>query len=125
MESDGTAGADTPEDYARDGRGRFAEGNRGGPGRPKGSTGPSLKAALLRAIEESMRDDGRDVLDVLARRIVREAAEGDFRFVKEIWDRLDGPVRQEQTIDQTVVVERVSRRRDAEEDRPDAADDLP
>ena len=34
------------DDFARDDAGRFAHGNKGGPGRPKGSKGFSIKAAL-------------------------------------------------------------------------------
>jgi len=94
----------------RDDRGRFSPGNAGGPGRPKGSKGFSIKAALDRAIEESFReDDGRSILDALARTAIKAAAEGDFRFWKELIDRLDGPIKQQIEQDQTVWIERVSR----------------
>lgn len=119
METDSQApdeGPDPAPDYDRDARGRFAEGNRGGPGRPKGRGTPSLKAALLRAIEESEQPDGRDLTDALVRRAIKAASEGDFRFFKEIFDRLDGPVKQEASIDTTVVVERVSRRPNKDDD---------
>jgi len=98
------------DEEGRDERGRFAPGNPGGPGRPKGSKGFSIKAALDRAIEESFReDDGRSILDALARTAIKAAAEGDFRFWKELIDRLDGPVKQQIEQDQTVWIERVSR----------------
>jgi len=95
----------------RDGTGKFVSGNPGGPGRPKGSKGHSIKAALERAIEESIREsDGRSILDALAARAIKAAAEGDFRFWKEIIDRFDGPIKQKIEQDQTVYIERLSRR---------------
>lgn len=104
----------------RDPRGRFTQGNRGGPGRPKGSRGPSIKAALDRAIEESVREeDGRSILDALARTAIKAAADGDFRFWKEIIDRFDGPIRQEIDQDQTIRIERVARPNPSLEDDPD------
>jgi hypothetical protein len=110
MADDQNEGDGSDEPYDRDGRGRFVAGNRGGPGRPKGSTGPSLKAALLRALDNARREDGRGLEDVLIGRALKAASEGDFRFFKEIFDRLDGPIRQEQVVDTVVTVERVSRR---------------
>ena len=102
--------SDESDDLARDERGRFALGNKGGPGRPKGSKGFSIKAALDRAIEESFReDDGRSILDALARTAIKAAAEGDFRFWKELIDRLDGPIKQHVEQDQTIWIERISR----------------
>lgn len=98
------------DQYRRDDAGRFGKGNQGGPGRPKGSTGFSIKAALDRAIAESIREeDGRSILDALARTAIKAAAEGDFRFWKELIDRLDGPIKQQIEQDQTVFIERISR----------------
>jgi len=98
------------DEYKRDEAGRFGSGNKGGPGRPKGSKNFSIKAALDRAIEESFReDDGRSILDALARTAIKAAADGDFRFWKEIIDRFDGPIRQQIEQDQTVWIERISR----------------
>ena len=105
------------DDFARDDAGRFALGNKGGPGRPKGSKGFSIKAALDRAIEESFReDDGRSILDALARTAIEAAADGDFRFWKELIDRLDGPVKQQIEQDQTVFIERISRQMQGDDD---------
>lgn len=101
----------------RDESGRFVNGNPGGPGRPKGSKGHSIKAALERAIDESFRElDGRSILDALAARAIKAAAEGDFRFWKEIIDRFDGPIKQKIEQDQTVYIERLSRRSLSEDD---------
>ena len=115
--------SDEAGDLERDDRGRFAQGNRGGPGRPKGSRGPSIKAALERAIEESIREeDGRSIVDALARTAIKAAAEGDFRFWKEIIDRFDGPIRQEIEQDQVIRIERVSSPKPQEDE--DASPDL-
>lgn len=98
------------DEYKRDDSGRFGKGNPGGPGRPKGSGGFSIKAALDRAIAESVREeDGRSILDALARTAIKAAADGDFRFWKELIDRLDGPIKQQIEQDQTVFIERISR----------------
>jgi hypothetical protein len=107
----------TEDNFRRDEAGRFGKGNPGGPGRPKGSTGFSIKAALDRAISESIREeDGRSILDALARTAIKAAAEGDFRFWKELIDRLDGPIKQQIEQDQTVYIERVKRQLEEEAD---------
>ena len=101
----------TDDDYKRDpDTGKFQPGTRGGPGRPKGSTGPSLKAALIRAIENAPEKDGRTILDGLATVWLRQAMAGDVRFLAMILDRLDGPVKQEIVQDTTVFIERVPSR---------------
>ncbi len=101
---------DKQDEYKRNDKGWFAPGNKGGPGRPKGSKGFSIKAALDRAIDESYReDDGRSILDALARTAIKQAADGDFRFWKELIDRLDGPIKQRVEQDQTIWIERISR----------------
>ena len=105
------------ESYNRDEAGRFGKGNQGGPGRPKGSTGFSIKAALDRAIAESMREeDGRSILDALARTAIKAAADGDFRFWKELIDRLDGPIKQQIEQDQIVTIERITRQMEEDAD---------
>ena len=104
-------------EYARDIAGRFGLGNRGGPGRKPGTKVPSLKSAIIRRIEESYREaDGRSLVDALATVALRLAGEGDFRFWKEIIDRLDGPVKQQIEQDSTVFIERLSRRSKTEDD---------
>tara|TARA_S200002703_G_C3771144_1_gene237425 strand:- start:857 stop:1204 length:348 start_codon:yes stop_codon:yes gene_type:complete len=96
------------ESYDRDQRGRFAAGNRGGPGGKIGQKKFSLKRALERIIEKQ-EAEGRDVLDALAVAAIKAAGEGDFRFWKEIIDRFDGPIRQQIEQDQTIFIERISR----------------
>jgi hypothetical protein len=110
-------------EYARDLAGRFGPGNKGGPGRKPGTKVPSLKSAIIRRIEESYREeDGRSLVDALATVALRLAGEGDFRFWKEIIDRLDGPVKQQIEQDSTVFIERLSRRAKTE-DEPETDDD--
>tara|TARA_Y100001973_G_scaffold82633_1_gene122215 strand:- start:146 stop:484 length:339 start_codon:yes stop_codon:yes gene_type:complete len=101
----------TSDEWNRDASGRFGPGNKGGPGWEKGRPRLSLKVALDRAIRESLREeDGRSILDALAATAIKAAAAGDFRFWKEIIDRLDGPIRQQIEQDQTITIERLARR---------------
>lgn len=95
--------------YERDDRGRFVEGNRGGPGRPKGEQRWSLKRAIEDAIASTEREDGKTILDSLAVTALRAAQGGDFRFWNAILDRLDGPVKQHIEQEQTVWIERITR----------------
>lgn len=97
------------DEYKRDERGWFAPGTKGGPGRPKGKKGFSIKTALEKAIAKTETEDGRSVLDALAVTALKAAQQGDFRFWKELIDRFDGPIRQQIEQDQTVWIERVSR----------------
>ena len=112
--------SEEPE-YDRDGEtGKFKPGNKGGPGRPKGSTGPSIKAALVRAIDNApTREDGRTVLDGLAQVCLRQAMAGNFQYMSMLLDRLDGPVKQEIVTDSTIVIERVPGVRIDDEDLDD------
>tara|TARA_R100000697_G_C5444277_1_gene195947 strand:+ start:672 stop:1001 length:330 start_codon:yes stop_codon:yes gene_type:complete len=99
------------DEWNKDELGRFGPGNKGGPGWTKGKPRLSLKSALTRAVSESMREeDGRSVLDALAATAIKAAAAGDFRFWKEIIDRFDGPIRQQIEQDQTITIERLSRK---------------
>lgn len=67
---------------------RFKPGQSGNPaGRPKGSV--SIVAALRRALEENPR-----LADELARVFIERARKGEFRFLKELLDRIDGPATQ-------------------------------
>ena len=110
---------ETPEGYNRDGGGRFGDGNKGGPGRKLGTKVPSMKAALERAILDTLREEGeqpRTILDALAQTALVLAKEGDFKFWKEIMDRIDGPVKQHVETEQTVTIERIATKLDTEED---------
>jgi hypothetical protein len=117
--------SDSEDSYQRDDKGRFVPGTPPGPGRPKGSKSFSLKTALLKVIEDNGNDedDYSKLLMLLARRAFREAGEGDFKFWKEIMDRLDGPVKQEIQADQTIVIERVSKRIQEDGDDQDLPSD--
>ena len=99
------------DEWNRQENGTFGPGNKGGPGRAIGSKFPSLKSALLRAIDETKNEEtGRDIVDALAQTALQLAREGDFRFWKEIIDRLDGPIKQQIEQDSTVFIDRVSRK---------------
>lgn len=74
----------------------FKPGVSGNPlGRPKGT---SITDQLRKIVEA---DDGK-VADALARVIVKHAAKGDFRFAKEILDRLEGKVTDKLELDADV-----------------------
>ena len=65
---------------------RFKPGQSGNPkGRPKGT---SITARLKRIMEQ---DDG-NVAEALAKAATKAALKGDYRFWKEIIDRIDGKV---------------------------------
>ena len=74
---------------------RWKKGQSGNPGgRPKGE---SITARLRRVLEGE--HNGRVLLDLLAERIAKEALSGKHAFVKEVLDRLDGPVNQKREAD--------------------------
>ncbi|MBX3404141.1 MAG: hypothetical protein KF699_12085 [Phycisphaeraceae bacterium] len=72
-----------PPTFGRDGRGRFAEGNRGGPGNPHARRTAELRAAMLGAVSA---DDVRDVI----RALVERARTGDTAAARELLDRTLG-----------------------------------
>ena len=88
----GVRGAEQQHEYS--GPSRLAEhawkpGQSGNPlGRPKGT---GLTDRLRKILE---RDDGR-AAQALVEVAVREALKGDFRFWDRIYDRMDGPVKQQ------------------------------
>lgn len=63
---------------------QFAPGNPGGPGRPKGN--------IITRLKELIEDgyEGKDLADLIAKKIAAEAARGDHRFAKMLLDRLYG-----------------------------------
>ncbi len=72
----------------------FMPGQSGNPkGRPRGSG----ITDRLRAIVEA---DGGKLREILVKVGLRAAADGDFRFWKEIYDRLDGPLKQQLDVEQ-------------------------
>jgi hypothetical protein len=56
----------------------------------------------LRAILNSADEDGDTVADKILRAGIEAAENGDFRFWKEILDRIDGPVSSKIEIDKTI-----------------------
>ncbi len=69
---------------------RWKPGQSGNPsGLPKGTT--RITDRLRRLVE---KNDG-EVAEALCKAIVKAGLKGDHRFVKEILDRLDGPVKQQ------------------------------
>lgn len=65
-------------------------GQSGNPGgRPKGS---GVTDRLRKILAEG--DNGKDVAGALVKAALKAAEKGDFRFWKEIVDRVDGPVKQ-------------------------------
>lgn len=70
-------------DGGRAPNGRFAPGNRGGPGNPLAGKIGKLRAALVAAVTE---EDIREI----ARSLIEAAKGGDVRAVKELLDRTIG-----------------------------------
>ena len=104
------------DDYKRDDLGRFGKGTKPGPGRPAGIHTPSLMAALRRRFQESEGDDGRSIADDIARDMVQRALNGDAKILAMIWDRLEGPVKQQIEQDQIIKIERLPSRGQATDD---------
>ncbi|MBV8393618.1 MAG: hypothetical protein JOY81_10595 [Alphaproteobacteria bacterium] len=67
------------DDLARDSHGRFAVGNAGGPGRPRGAVGAAA-AALDRAAAEAQVELMRVVLD--------QARAGNLEATRMLWSRI-------------------------------------
>jgi hypothetical protein len=76
-------GANGATPKGRDNRGRFAKGNRGGPGNPQAKRTAVLRAALADAVTA---EDVR----AIAKRLVIEAKSGDISAVRELLDRVIG-----------------------------------
>ena len=73
----------TPSPNGRDGRGRFARGNAGGPGNPAGGQAERLRHALLDAVTPA------DIADVAAA-LIAQAKTGDIPAVRELLNRTLG-----------------------------------
>jgi hypothetical protein len=78
-------------DDQRDERGRFLPGNPGNTtgGRPKGSV------SITRLMREALEESGEKEAKRLAKAILRNAAKGNSTAIKEVLDRIDGPVKQQ------------------------------
>lgn len=71
----------------------FPPGVSGNPGgRPKSKPiTDRLRDRLERPAREALRlDDGATLADVIALRMAKAAAEGDFKYVRELLDRVEG-----------------------------------
>lgn len=73
----------TPSPNGRDGRGRFAPGNAGGPGNPAGGQAERLRHALVNAVTEN------DIADIAAA-LIASAKTGDVQAVRELLNRVLG-----------------------------------
>lgn len=73
---------------------QFKPGNKASPGRPKGRSVTARLRDLLDAVEIGGRPlpDGKQVADLLAEVIVRNALKGDHRYVATVLDRVEGRV---------------------------------
>lgn len=70
----------TPSPNRRDGRGRFAHGNAGGPGNPAGGQSERLRHALMAAVTP----------DDIAAALIAQAKTGDVAAVRELLNRTLG-----------------------------------
>jgi len=73
-----------PSPNGRNGAGRFAKGNPGGPGNPHAASVARLRAALVEAVTP-------DDVAAIARALVTQAKGGDVAAVRELLNRLLGP----------------------------------
>jgi len=77
---------------ARDGNGRFAPGNCGGPGRKPGT-------GITDQLRKLLTENNGAVAKELAAMILDAAKEKDFRFMKEVLDRMEGKIPDHVTVD--------------------------
>lgn len=83
----------------RDSRGRFVQGNKGGPGNPHGGKVAKLRSALLAAVSQ------KDLREIIAR-MVAEAKAGDVQAAKLVLDRCLGPAEAVDVAERLTVIER-------------------
>jgi hypothetical protein len=69
---------------------RFKPGQSGNPGgRPKGE---SITSSLRKILEKE--HNGKQIMELVAERLVKEALSGKFPFVKELLERTEGKVKE-------------------------------
>ena len=73
---------DFQHDSGRDGNGRFATGNKGGPGNPFARKVGQLRAALLETVTDDMR--------AVATKLVEMACAGELPAIRELLERTLG-----------------------------------
>jgi hypothetical protein len=79
---------------------KFKEGESGNPnGRPKGSRNLStiLKEMLEEEVEVNIdgKKERRQFKDVIIRKLIKKANDGDLRAIQEVFDRTEGKSKQE------------------------------
>jgi hypothetical protein len=85
---EGADGGPSPADRIRPFM--WKKGQSGNPGgRPKNE---SMTARLRRVLAQE--HNGREIADLIAERLVKEALSGKHPFIKELLDRVEGPVNQ-------------------------------
>ena len=89
----------------RDNRGRFTEGNPGGPGNPQAKRVGELRFALLGAVTED------DVREVIAS-VVQKAKDGDMVAARVLFDRVLGPAVAADILERITALEELVGRRD-------------
>ena len=72
----------------RDGRGRFAKGNPGGPGNPLAQHASNMRRAAMDAI-------GPEHVTAILRKVAKRALEGDLKAARIVLDRVLGRPREE------------------------------
>ena len=81
-----------------DALGKFTKGNgyAAKPGEVRNPTGRPPGRSLVKIIREMSEQDrgGKKLADALVEKAYAMALKGDFRFWKELIDRLDGPIKQ-------------------------------
>jgi hypothetical protein len=107
------------DDLTRGSNGRFAKGNKGGPGNPYQRRCAKLKKALLDAVTDAD-------FAVIAHNLVTKAKAGDLKWTRELLDRLFGRPQQAVNIGPTdgatfrFTIEKTYVKDDASGDRRDA-----
>lgn len=81
----------------RDARGRFTDGNSGGPGRPPGV---SISKLIREKLNEVPLGQRKLYGELLVEKILDKAlVEGDNHMIKEIWHYVDGKPKESMTLD--------------------------
>jgi hypothetical protein len=80
----------------RDGKGRFLSGNRYEiqKGEVKNPKGAPRGKRITTLIEEALEGElgGRNVAEILAEQILKQALSGNYQFVREVLERVEGKV---------------------------------
>ena len=77
-----------------------APGPHGKPGRPPNTSGRPLTHYLKQALQECCEETGQPFGEKLIEMAVQEAVGGNYKFFKEIYDRVEGKVPEAETAEQ-------------------------